>query len=222
MLTHLCYHSQSQSFIFMPLSEEWQVFLQQIAATDWLQWAAVLLGIAEVLFARANHIWLYPTGIAGTLLAIYILFVSGLYAESLLNGYYVVMSIYGWWYWHKKKNQAPVLVSDCTKKDWLWVLLITVVGCLVLYFLLKYFTNSTVPFFDAWVSATAWAGMWLLAKRKIENWLLLNISNAFAIPLLLYKQLPLFAVLTLILFIVAIRGYYDWRQIIRKEKLKIQ
>ena len=132
------------------------------------------------------------------------------------------MSIYGWWYWLKKKNQSPVLVSDCTKKDWLWVGLITVVGCLVLYFLLKYFTNSTVPFFDAWVSATAWAGMWLLAKRKIENWILLNISNAFAIPLLLYKQLPLFAVLTLILFIVAIWGYYDWRQIIRKEKLKIQ
>jgi len=70
---------------------------------------------------------------------------------------------------------------------------------------------------DAWVSATAWAGMWLLAKRKIENWILLNVSNAFAIPLLLYKQLPLFAALTLFLFIVAIFGYYQWRKLVREE-----
>jgi nicotinamide mononucleotide transporter len=206
----------------MHLSEEWQVFIQQIATTDLLQWLAVILSIAEVFFAKANNIWLYPTGIAGTLLAIYILFVSGLYAESMLNGYYVVMSVYGWWFWRKKKNQPAVIVSYCAKKDWVRVLLISLVGCLTLYILLKQFTNSTVPLYDAWVSATAWAGMWLLAKRKIENWLLLNISNAFAIPLLLYKQLPLFAVLTMILFVIAIFGYYDWRQIIRKEKLTLR
>jgi len=88
-----------------------------------------------------------------------------------------------------------------------------------LYIVLRYFTDSTVPAFDSWVSATAWAGMWLLAKRKIENWLLLNISNAFAIPLLLYKGLPLYAALTLFLFIIAVLGYIDWNRIIkRKEK----
>jgi nicotinamide mononucleotide transporter len=69
------------------------------------------------------------------------------------------------------------------------------------------------------VSATAWAGMWLLSKRKIENWVLLNVSNFFAIPLLLYKQLPLFAALTSFLFLVAIFGYLDWRKIINKSKL---
>jgi len=72
-----------------------------------------------------------------------------------------------------------------------------------------------VPAWDAWVSATAWAGMWLLAKRKVENWILLNISNAFAVPLLLYKSLPLYAVLTVILFVVACFGYFDWRRIFR-------
>jgi nicotinamide mononucleotide transporter len=76
-----------------------------------------------------------------------------------------------------------------------------------------------VPVWDAWVSATAWAGMWLLAKRKVENWILLNISNIFAIPLLFYKQLPLFAGLTIILFIVAVFGYFDWR---RKYKLSTE
>ena len=91
------------------------------------------------------------------------------------------------------------------------------IGWALLAFLLKRFTASTVPVWDAWVSATAWAGMWLLAKRKIENWVLLNISNAFAVPLLLYKQLTLFAGLTLFLFIIAIQGYYQWRKIIRQD-----
>ena len=87
----------------------------------------------------------------------------------------------------------------------------------MLYTVLVNFTDSTVPLADSWVSATALAGMWLLAKRKIENWILLNISNAFAIPLLLYKQLPLYAALTLFLFIIAILGYIDWNKMLNKK-----
>jgi nicotinamide mononucleotide transporter len=70
---------------------------------------------------------------------------------------------------------------------------------------------------DSFVAATAWAGMWLLAKRKLENWVLLNISNIVAIPLLFYKHLPLNALLTLFLFIVAVMGYFRWKKIMRKE-----
>jgi nicotinamide mononucleotide transporter len=197
---------------------EWaNLFWQQIKETDAIQWIAVLLGVAEVLLAKANKIWLYPTGIASILLSAYILFDSGLFAECLLNGYYLVMSVYGWWYWIKKKDQPPVKISYSTRKDWWIVIGIVTIGFLILYYSLKTFTPSTVPIWDAWVSATAWAGMWLLAKRKIENWILLNISNFFAIPLLVYKQLPLFAALTLFLFIVAIFGFFEWRKIIRQE-----
>ncbi len=191
--------------------------MQQITETDLLQWLAVALGVAEVLYAKANKIWLYPTGIAGTALSIYILLMAGLYAEGLLNIYYVVMSVYGWWYWIKKKNLPPVKITYCSKKDWLSVFIIVLAGFVLLSFLLINFTPSTVPLWDAWISATAWAGMWLLAKRKIENWILLNLSNAFAIPLLLHKHLLLYSGLTLFLFIVAVQGYFEWRQIIRKE-----
>jgi len=205
----------------MSLHEWWNLFWQQIKDTDSVQWLAVILGIAEVLLAKANKIWLYPTGIASTLLSVYILLLAGLYAECLLNGYYIVMSIYGWWYWIKKKNMPPVKISYCNRKDWIIVIWIVIISFALLAFLLKYYTPSTVPFWDAWISATAWAGMWLLSKRKIENWILLNISNLFAIPLLAYKQLPLFAALTLFLFIVAIFGYYEWRKIIQQEKIAI-
>lgn len=129
------------------------------------------------------------------------------------------MSFYGWWYWLKKINKAPVSITYCSKMDWMIVAGITTIGFVLMSFVLHRFTNSTVPFWDAFISATAWTGMWLLSKRKIENWMLLNVSNFFAIPLLLYKQLPLFAALTFFLFLVSIFGYLDWRKIFNKHKL---
>jgi nicotinamide mononucleotide transporter len=205
----------------MSLHEWGDLLLHQMKGTVALQWLAVILGVAEVLLAKSNKIWLYPTGIAGTLLSIYILLLAGLFAESLLNGYYVAMSIYGWWYWIKKKNQPPVEITYCSRREWIRVIWIVAGGFFLLFILLKYFTNSSVPVWDAWVSATAWAGMWLLAKRKIENWILLNISNLFAFPLLVYKKLPLFAALTLFLFVVAVFGYFEWRKIINQGKLSL-
>lgn len=195
-----------------------QLFIEQIHQTTLWEWAAVLLGVAEVLLAKVNNIWLYPTGIAGTFIGIYILLMAGLYAESALNVYYLVMSVYGWYYWLKKRDEPPVKITWATRREWVITLLIVFAGWPILYLLLKNFTTSNVPVWDAWVSSTAWAGMWLLAKRKLENWLWLNISNLFAIPLLCYKKLILFAALTLFLFIVAFFGFFDWLAIWRKEK----
>jgi nicotinamide mononucleotide transporter len=137
--------------------------------------------------------------------------------ECLLSFYYIVMSVYGWWYWMKKRNLPPVRISYSSRAEWITVTSIVVVGYLVLYLILEYFTPSTVPHLDAFVTAAAWAGMWLLARRKIENWILLNISNAVAIPLLFHKGLPLYALLTIFLFIVAIQGYFSWRKVLKKE-----
>jgi nicotinamide mononucleotide transporter len=83
---------------------------------------------------------------------------------------------------------------------------------------LRFHTDSDVPFWDAAVSGFAWAGMWLMAKRKMENWIFLNISNSIAIPLLIYKELYIYAGLTIFLFIVGTSGYFKWRKIIKNEK----
>ncbi|MDN3582333.1 nicotinamide riboside transporter PnuC [Mucilaginibacter flavus] len=203
------------------------LFIEQIKETTWVQWLAVVLGVAEVLLARVNNIWLYPAGILGTAIAIYLLLDVGLYAESILNGYYVVMSIYGWIYWIKKKNEPPVKISWQTKNEWIISITISVVGWVFFYMLLKnlpakYFTPSNVPVWDALISSTAWAGMWLLARRKIENWVFLNISNLFAIPILFYKHLPMFALLTIFLFIIAFFGYFDWVKRVKNQESGIK
>ena len=196
------------------------LFFDQVKATGVWQWLAVVFGVTEVLLAKKNNVWLYPAGIISTVIAIFLLADVQLYAESFLNGYYLVMSIYGWYYWLKKPNQAPVKISYASRSDWFITLAISFGGWLLLYLILKNFTPSDVPVLDALVSSTAWAGMWLLAKRKMENWILLNISNLVAIPLLYHKNLPMFSVLTIILFVVAIFGYIEWRKIFQTDQSK--
>lgn len=204
------------------MQELWREFVVELRATEWLQWVAVGFAVAEVLLAKANNILLYPAGIIASLLFIFLFIEAGLYAESGLNLYYLVMSIYGWAYWTKKKGQPPVPVTYTNTKEKMIAGGIAVAGTLLIWTLIPRFAKafdlppSTVPFWDAWVTATAWAGMWLLARRKVENWILLNISNAFAVPLLFHKHLPLSALLTVFLFIIAVLGYIEWKKIIRQ------
>lgn len=200
----------------MELTPWFNLFVEQLKETSIVQWIAVTFGVVEVLLAKKNNVLLYPAGIISSALSIFLLANALLYAEAALSTYYVVMSVYGWMHWLKGKNQAPVEITSSSKNDWTITLLIVFGGWGVLYFILKTYTDSDVPVLDAWISATAWAGMWLLARRKVENWLLLNVSNLFAIPLLFYKSLPLFGLLTAFLFVVACFGYIDWRKAIKR------
>jgi len=184
----------------------------QIKETSVLEWIAILAGITEVFLAKANKVLLYPAGIISTSIFIYIMQRAGLFAEAGLNMYYLVMSIYGWYIWHRRSNEAPLAITRTNASQWLIVAGIVLLGGGVQYAILRFFTESTVPLWDAFVSATAWAGMWLLARRKLENWILLNISNFAAIPLLFIKNLPLTGLLTLFLFFVAFQGYYSWKK----------
>lgn len=202
----------------MQLDEFWHLVRREAAEMGWLQWISTVFGVAEVLLARVNNILLYPAGIISSAIAIYLYVYGGLYADAGLNVYYVVMSVYGWWFWSRKKDEPPPSIAWTTRGEWVIVAGIVAGGFALLYVVLRRFTPSTVPAWDAWVTATAYAGTWLLARRKIENWVLLNVSNIFAIPLLYYKHLSLFAALTVFLFIVACFGYFDWR---KRYKLQI-
>jgi len=202
--------------------QDWfKLFQEQILHTSLIEWLAVGFGVSEVLLAKKNSIWLYPTGIISILLSMFLLLNVKLYAETLLSIYYLVMSVYGWIIWKKRKQDGENQVSWSSNKELTIAVLISVIGFGILYLVLRHYTDSDVPVFDAFVSSTAWAGMWLLAKRKIENWIFLNISNIVAIPLLFHKKLPLMACLTTFLFTVAIFGFLDWKKIINKSRFKL-
>lgn len=196
----------------MDLHDAGALLIEQIRKTSVLEWTAVAFGVSQVLLARKNNILLYPTGIISVCCASILLFQSSLYAETLLQGYYLLMSIYGWANWQSRSaSGASKITRSSSREKWItWA--IAGVGWGLLYWILRTYTDSDVSGVDAFVSSTAWAGMWLLAKRKLENWIWLNVSNLVAIPLLLYKQLLMFSILTLILFVVAIFGYLDWKK----------
>jgi nicotinamide mononucleotide transporter len=126
-----------------------------------------------------------------------------------LNFYYLITSILGLFLWQQKSQQK---ISKTTKQDLFIVLGIVLSSFVVLYLLLNQFTDSSVPYLDAIVSAFAWAGTWLLLKRKLENWILLNISNLIAIPLQFYKGLELTSLLTIIYVVIAFLGYSEWKK----------
>jgi nicotinamide mononucleotide transporter len=201
---------------------EFDLLWQQIQATSLLEWIAVGFGVTEVLLARKNNVLLYPAGIVGILCSSFLLIDAKLYAETLLHGYYLVMSIYGWAMWKNRSASGAGQISKSTIHDQKITWSIAIGGWVFLYFALKYFTDSDVPILDAFVSATAWAGMWLLAKRKLENWIWLNVSNLVAIPLLFHKQLILVSFLTLSLFVVAIFGYLDWKKELENRDAKFR
>ncbi|WP_316833183.1 nicotinamide riboside transporter PnuC [Pedobacter aquatilis] len=204
----------------MDIQAWFRLFLEQISHTSLVEWLAVGFGVSEVLLAKRNSIWLYPTGIVSILLSMFLLLNVKLYAEMLLSIYYLIMSIYGWVIWKKRKLEGENQVAWSTNNELLIAVVISVIGFFVFFFVLRNHTDSDVPLLDAFVSSTAWAGMWLLAKRKIENWIFLNISNIVAIPLLFHKKLPLMACLTIFLFVVAIFGFMDWKKIIGKRALR--
>lgn len=210
----MLYNGGRLFLLFMTIHSLATQFATQLQQTTLTEVVAVIFGIASVVLANRNSVWLYPTGIVSTSLYLYIMTSVGLYAEALLNGYYLAMSLYGWVRWainREGNNAAAISYSDI--KDWVITFSIVILGFAILYVALNKYTDSDVPFADALVSAFAWAGMWLLARHKIENWILLNISNAIAIPLLVYKGIPLTALLTVILFIVAVSGYIRWRKL---------
>ncbi|UYQ92903.1 nicotinamide riboside transporter PnuC [Chitinophaga horti] len=197
-----------------------QIYIELIKgfqAMTWLEGIAVVFGVLSVLFSKQNHIGVYPTGIVSTGIYIYLFINAALYAEASLNAYYLVMSLYGWFLWTRKDAQQHERnISRINQRELYIAVTISGLGWLVIWSVLKHFTDSTTPVLDAFVSSTAWAGMWLLAKRKVENWIFLNISNFVAVPLLFYKHLALTGLLTIFLFIIAVMGYFQWLRIYRQ------
>lgn len=181
----------------------------------WLEITGVFFSMLQVLYARKNNPLNYIFGIIGVTITIYIFYNAALYAEAYLNLYYLIMSGYGLYIWQfKKQNDRPVPISFTTAKEYLWAGGITVTAFVVLYTINSTYTQSPDVVWDASVAAFAWAGMWLMAKRKVENWIVLNISNFMAVPLQIHKSLYLYAALSAFLFIVAAVSYAEWRRLL--------
>lgn len=199
-----------------------QHFLQQFIAglqgTTLVEYIAVFAGIASVWFSKKENIWVYPIGLINTVIYIYLSFKYHLIGEASVNFYYTVMSIYGWILWSKKDQQQHHIVNIrfSNKKEWLQQVLFFLFFYVVVYFSLVYlkqlFASGAIPWADAFASATAYTGMWLMAKKKVESWYWWIATNIASIPLYFVKGLVFTSVYYVVLLVLAILGLLEWKQ----------
>ena len=181
-----------------------------------LELIAVFFGLISVWFAKNNNVLVYPTGIISTLIFVYLLFKENLLGDMLINAYYFIMSIYGWYIWNKKNGEETIYkisyLSSSEKSLSYLLFIISMVFVIVVYLIGNGFLSS-IALIDSLTTAVFFVGMWMMAKRKIENWFLWIIGDLISIPLYLYKGMLFTSIQYLIFTIIAFYGFQSWKKI---------
>lgn len=187
-----------------------------------LEIIGVVFGLLSVWFSKQNNILVYPTGMISTAIFVYLLFQWGLLGDMLINGYYFIMSIYGWYVWTRKIDAdhfTPItIVSSKEKQISVVIFIATLVFVYVVYSAFDKWTNWTA-YVDTLTTAIFFVGMWLMAKRKIENWIFWIIGDVISVPLYFYKGLTFTSLQYLIFTVIAIFGYFAWKKHLNKTPL---
>ena len=194
----------------------------QSSATDiTLEIIAVVFGFLSVWFSKQNKVLVFPTGMISTAIFVYLLLKWELLGDMMINGYYFIMSVYGWYIWTRKVDETHVTpISKTTHKEKKISVFIFVATLLFVYFVYETFDKWTswVAYIDTITTAIFFVGMWLMARRKIENWIYWIIGDIISVPLYLYKGFSFTSFQYLIFTFIAISGYLAWKKTLNKEK----
>lgn len=196
----------------------WEDFLKGLLSTTWYEAIAVLAGIASVWFSRVENILVYPVGLINTIIYVFISLHGDLLGEASVNLYYTILSIYGWWLWMKKdKEKHPLIhVTFSSGREWIKELLFFAVCYLAIFGALSYlktnFAPGAIPWADAFASASAFTGMWLMTRKKVESWYWWIATNIASIPLYFVKGYVFTSVYYMVLLVMAVFGLIEWHR----------
>ena len=187
-----------------------------------LEAIAVILGLLSVYFAKRNQIAVYPTGMLSTIIFVYILFKANLLGDMVINAYFFLVSIYGWYFWsHKKEKKTvnPISVMDPLEKKWWFILFIIILFSIAgIYILFDKWNNWSAPI-DCFTTGLFFIGMWFMARKRLEHWIFWIVGDIISIPLYLFKGLALTSIQYFIFTLIAIFGYIQWKQIYNSKKV---
>ena len=181
----------------------------------YLEIIAVIFGFLSVWYSKQNKIWVFPTGMISTAIFVYLLLKWELLGDMMINGYYFIMSVYGWYIWTRKVSDTNVTpISRTTpneKKISLVIFFATLIFVYVVYASFDKWNNWTA-YVDTVTTAIFFVGMWLMDRRKIENWIYWIIGDIISVPLYLYKGFTFTSFQYLIFTIIAVLGYLAWKK----------
>jgi len=180
-----------------------------------LEIIAVIFGFLSVWYSKQNKIWVFPTGMISTSIFVYLLLKWGLLGDMMINGYYFIMSVYGWYIWTRKVDATHVTqISRTTIKEKKASVFIFFATLIFVYLVYNHFDKWTswLAYADTITTAIFFVGMWLMAKRKIENWLFWIAGNIISVPLYFYKGLTFTSFQYLGFTFIAIFGYLAWKK----------
>jgi len=180
-----------------------------------LEIVAVVMGLASVYFAKKDHLWVYPTGMISTAIYVYLLVQAGLVGDVLINAYYFIMSVYGWFFWTQKKEGITVhAIASINRRETqmsVFLFIGSIVGVGLLYVFFDKANDWTAPV-DTLTTALFFVGMWLMARRKIQHWIFWIIGDVISVPLYLVKGFGLTSLQYIIFTLIAIFGYREWKK----------
>ena len=183
-----------------------------------LEIVAVFFGIASVLYAKKENIWVFPTGIISTVLYVYICYQFTLYGDVVINLYYTLMSLYGWYVWNHKTSGHSIEITKSNPLDMLKALGIFISTAAFVVGVYLYYDrfDRVTDYFDTFTSGIFFAGMWLMAHKKIEHWMFWILGNLISIPLYFVKGLGFSGLQFTIFLVLAIQGYIEWKKHLNK------
>jgi nicotinamide mononucleotide transporter len=180
-----------------------------------LEAIAFVFGVASVWFAKQENILVYPTGIICTVITVYLLYINTYLGDMMMNLYYSIMSIYGWWNWSRKKNGNYLIpISRTSFKEKIIGLCLFALTIIITYAVYKAFdyTIELPNYIDIVTSGIFFTAMWYMANKKLENWTLWIIGDLVTVPLYAYRGLGMLSLQYLIFTILAIYGYNEWKK----------
>ena len=180
-----------------------------------LEITAVIFGFASVWYSKQNNILVFPTGLITTSIFVYLLFKWQLLGDMMINGYYFIMSLYGWYIWTRKVDSEHVTpISRMTKKEQFTAVIIFIATLIFVFIVYQIFDmwKGWVAYVDTLTTGLFFVGMWLMAKRKIENWIFWIVADIISVPLYFYKGFTFSSLQYLGFTIIAIFGFLAWKK----------
>ncbi len=179
-----------------------------------LEIIGVIFGVVGVWFGKKEHILVYPLGIVSTVIFVYLCYIFSLYGDVIINVYYTLMAIYGWYMWTQIKDGSSLAISTTSSKDRTKAIIIFALTALLVIAVYLYENkfDKWTDYVDTITTGLCFAAMWLMANKKIEHWLLWIIANIISIPLYFVKGLGFTGIQFIILLIIAIQGYIAWKK----------